>query len=103
MNVPLGFELEKNKVCRLKKALYGLKQSLGAWFDRFARVMKALGYKQSQGDRILFFKHFVSRGVTTLLVYVDDIVVTGDDLQGMQTLKMCLLQEFKIKELGKLK
>ena len=47
MKVPLGFELEKNKVCRLKKALYGLKWSPKAWFGRFARVMKALGYKQS--------------------------------------------------------
>ena len=34
---------------------------------------------------------------------MDDIVVTGDDLQGMEALKRCLLQEFEIKELGKLK
>ena len=47
MEVPPRFELEKNKVCRLKKTLYGLKQSPKPWFGRFARVMKALGYKQS--------------------------------------------------------
>ena len=51
----------------------------------------------------MFFKHFVSRGVTTLLVYVDNIVVTGDDLQGIEALKRSLLQEFEIKELGRLK
>ena len=48
MNVPSGFEGNiGNKVCKLKKALYGLKQSPRAWFVRFAKVMKELGYKQS--------------------------------------------------------
>ena len=64
--------------------------------------MKALGYKQSQGYHTLLVKHSTS-GVTALLVYVDDIVVTGDDLQGMEALKRCLLQEFEIKELNKVK
>ena len=41
--------------------------------------MKALGYKQCQGHHTLFIIHSTSRGVTILLVYVDDIVVTGDD------------------------
>ena len=46
MNIPLGFEGNtSNKVCKLKKALYGLKQSPGAWFGRFAKVMKEFGYK----------------------------------------------------------
>ena len=51
----------------------------------------------------MFVKHFALGGVTTLLVYVDNIVVTGDDLQGIEALKRCLLQEFEIKELGRLK
>ena len=88
---------------KLKKALYGLKQSPRTWFGRFARVMEALGYKQSEDDHILFVKHFALGGLTPLLVYVDDIVVTGDHMQGMEALKRCLLQEFEIKELGRLK
>ena len=78
MEIPpgFGFNLEGNKVCKLKKALYGLKQSLRAWFGPFAKVMTTMGYKQSQADHTLFVKHSASRGVTTLLVYVDDIVVT---------------------------
>ena len=51
----------------------------------------------------MFVKHFSLGGVTTLLVYVDNIVVTGDELQGIKALKRCLLQEFEIKELGRLK
>ena len=46
MEVPLGFKDERasGKVCKLKKAIYGLKQSRRAWFDRFTRFVKSLGY-----------------------------------------------------------
>lgn len=104
MDVPPGFGSNTGQVvCRLKKALYGLKQSPRAWFGRFAKVMLNLGYKQSQGDHTLFVKHSALGGVTALLVYVDDIIVTGDDLEGMGNLKQCLVKEFEVKELGKLK
>ena len=79
MSIPPRFSRsDGNKVCRLK-ALYGLKQSPRAWFGRFAKVMIANGYKQSQGDHTLFMKHSISRGVTALIVYVDDIIVTVNE------------------------
>ena len=88
MSIPPGFSgVDTNKVCRLKKALYGLKQSPCAGFGRFAKVMIASGYKQSQGDHTLFIKHSVSRGVTVLNVYVDDIIVTGNDEVEKEALK----------------
>ena len=81
MEISLGFggNLATNKVCKLRKALYGLKQSPRAWFGRFAKVMITMGYKQSQGDHTLFIKHSDSGGVTALLVYVDDIIVTRNN------------------------
>ncbi|RVW62074.1 Copia protein [Vitis vinifera] len=104
MNIPLGFEENTgNKVCKLKKALYGLKQSPRAWFRRFAKIMKESGYKQSQGDHTLFIKHSATRGVTALLVYVDDIIVTGNDEREKHEVKQRLATKFEIKELGKLK
>jgi len=103
MEVPPAFESKKGMVCRLKKALYGLKQSPRAWFGRFTKVMIKLGYRQSQGDHTLFIRHSKTGKVTALLVYVDDIIVTGDDSEEMQSLKKCLFKEFDIKELGKLK
>ena len=104
MNIPPGFEGNiGNKVCKLKKALYGLKQSPRAWFGRFAKVMKEFGYKQSQGYHTLFIKHSAAGGVTALLVYVDDIIVTGNDEREKHDMKQRLVKEFEIKELGKLK
>ena len=41
--------------------------------------MKESRYKQSQGDHTLFIKHSAAEGVTALLVYVNDIIVTGND------------------------
>ena len=104
MNIPLGFEGNTgNKVCKLNKALYGLKQSPRTWFERFAKVMKEFGYKQSQGDHNLFIKLSVAGGVTALLVYVDDIIVTGNDEREKHDVKQRLAKKFEIKELGKLK
>ncbi|KAL5571449.1 hypothetical protein UlMin_021046 [Ulmus minor] len=61
------------------------------------------GYKQSQGDHTLFIKHSQDGKVTVLLVYVDDIIITGDNEIERERLKECLTKEFDIKEWGRLK
>ena len=90
------------KVCKQKKTLYRLKQSPRARFKGFAKVIKNKGNKQSQGDHTLLIKHSNLRGVTTLLVYVDNTMTRNDELER-QTLRQCLTKEFEIKELGRLK
>ena len=65
--------------------------------------MVRMGYRQSQGDHTLFIKHSSSGGVTILLVYVDDIIVTGNDIEGINFLRTQLMKEFSIKDLGRLK
>jgi restriction endonuclease Mrr len=82
METPLGLEdlSSVGKVCKLvKAALYGLKQSPRAWSKWFSRAMQRFGYKQSQTDHTLFIKHSTQGKVTALIVYVDDIVLTGND------------------------
>ena len=49
--------------------------------------MKEFGYRQSQGDHTLFIKHSAARGGIVLLVYVDDIIVTGNDERGKHEVK----------------
>ena len=65
--------------------------------------MITMGYRQSQGDHTLFIKHSSSGKLTALLVYVDDIIVTGNDDKERQVLNQCLAKEFEIKALGRLK
>jgi hypothetical protein len=68
--------------------LYGLKQLPRAWFGRFTEAMKRIGYHQGNSDHTLFIKRKNER-VTLLIIYVDDMIVTGDDAD-----KIKRLQEF---------
>jgi len=72
-------------VCKLQRALYGLKQSPHAWFGRFSSAMRKYGFQQSNSDHTLFLKHRLGK-VTTLIVYVDDMIVTGDDVEEISRL-----------------
>ncbi|RVW33059.1 SART-1 family protein DOT2 [Vitis vinifera] len=71
--------------------------------SRFKNPTQTLGMKSRQGDHTLFIKHSATGGVTALLVYVDDIIVTGNDEREKHEVKQRLATEFEIKELGKLK
>ena len=71
------------------------KKSPRAWFERFAKVVKESRNKQSQGDHTLFIKHSTAGGVTVLLVYVDDIIVTGNDEREKHEVKHRLAIEFE--------
>ena len=95
------FEVEK--VGRLKKSPYGLKQSPRAWFDRFSKPVRSHGYSQSQADHTLFCNHSRDGKLANLIVYVDDIILTGDNLVELERLKNFLAREFEIKDLGTLR
>ena len=104
MEPPPGFteEFQDGEICQLKKTLYGLKQSPRAWFGRFTEVMKKYGYKQSISDHTLFLKK-KDGNITCLIIYVDDMIITGDDTDEIAELKKNLFQEFEMKDLGLLK
>ncbi|RVW24667.1 Retrovirus-related Pol polyprotein from transposon TNT 1-94 [Vitis vinifera] len=105
MDLPPGCmvsEKQCQKVCKLKKSLYGLKQSPRAWFGRFTKSMRAFGYRQSNSDHTLFLKKQHGK-ITTLIVYVDDMVVTGNDPEERKALQNYLSREFEMKDLGPLK
>lgn len=104
MEEPPRFTSElRTNVCRWKKALCGLKQSHCAWFGRFDNAMKSMGFRQSQGDHTFFINKSRFNRITILIVYIDDIIVTRDDLEEIQKLKKKLVEEFEVKDLGKLK
>lgn len=104
MDPPPGFEgMYKSKVCRLRRSLYGLKQSPRAWFERFTQFVKKQGYVQGQVDHAMFTRHSLEGKTTVLIVYVDDIILIGDDMVEIKNLKERLASEFEIKDLGPLK
>ena len=105
MDLPPGFENEYDieKVCKPKRSLYGLKQSPRAWFDRFTKFVRSFGYLQSQADNTMFFKHFTDGSVVIVIVYVDDIILTGSNVIEMENLKKVLTREFEMKDLGHLR
>ncbi|KAM0022126.1 putative RNA-directed DNA polymerase [Helianthus debilis subsp. tardiflorus] len=104
MEQPPGFivEEEASKVCRLRRSLYGLKQSPRAWFGRFSSVMGEFGMVRSAYDHSVFFRHHQDRRII-LVVYVDDIIITGDDEVGITKLKQFLQSQFQISDLGRLR
>jgi IS30 family transposase len=105
MQIPSGLESPgtANMVCRLRKSLYGLKQSPRAWFDRLTKVVKQDGFVQCQTDHTMFVKHSLDGKIALFIVYVDDIVITGDDDEQVNQLKKLLAKEFEVKDLGQLK
>ena len=95
-------EVHCRKMCKLKKSLYELKQSPRAWFGRFTKSMRSFGYHQSNSDHTLFLKKQHGK-ITALIVYVDDMVVTGNDSDERKVLQSYLSSEFEMKDLGHLK
>ena len=99
---PPGVAHSSGQVCRLKKALYGLKQAPRAWFEKFSLVVTSLGFSPSHHDSALFVKS-TSTGRIILSLYVDDMIITGDDIDGIAALKIELARQFDMKDLGSLR
>ena len=101
MQPPPGLSVESNKVCHLRRALYDLKQAPRVWFAKFSSTISRLSYMASHYDSALFIRR-TDKGTILLLLYVDDMIITGDDLNGIQELKVFLNQQFEMKDLGHL-
>jgi hypothetical protein len=88
-------------VCHLRRSLYGLKQAPRAWFESFASVMTVVGFSPSAHDPTLFV-HTSPQGWTLLLLYVDDMIITGDDSEYIAFFKAHLHEQFLMTDLGPL-
>ena len=86
---------EIGKVCHLQKSLYGLKQSPRTWFGKFNQAIEEFGMQKSKSDHSVCYKNF-SSGIILLVVYVDDIVITGSDFKGISSLKSFIHSQFHI-------
>ena len=88
-------------MCKLRKALYGLRQAPRAWYGKIAEFLTHCGYSVTSADSSLFVKAKGGR-TAIVLVYVDDLIITGDcEEENLQT-KKNLSVRFQMKELGQL-
>ena len=88
-------------ICKLRKAIYGLKQAPRAWYQELKQFLLTTGFHNSLADISLFiFKQHAS--LIYLLVYVDDIIVTGNDEAAVNQFISCLATRFSLKDLGPL-
>ena len=103
MKLPPGFRhSHPNKVCRLRKSLYGLKQAPCCWFKKLSDALLKFGFIQSYDDYSLFCNS--SKGIQLcVLIYVDDLLLSGNNSRMVQKFKEYLSKCFSMKDLGKLK
>ena len=100
MKPPEGYtKALPGQVCKLNKSLYGLKQASRQWNQELSKFLSSLGYVQSKHDYSLFVKA-KGESYTMALVYVDDILLTGNCPQEIADTKMALDKKFTIKDLG---
>jgi hypothetical protein len=97
-----GVSHDSGYVCKLKKTLYGLKQAPRAWFEKFSVVISSLGFVSSSHDSTLFIKS-TDAGRIILSLYVYDMIITGDDIDGISVLKTELAKQFEMKDLSYLR
>jgi hypothetical protein len=102
MQPPPWYSVPDGMVCHLRRSLYGLKQAPRAWFERFASVVTAAGISPSAHDPALFI-HISPRGRTLLLLYVHDMIITGDDSEYIAFVKAHLRDQFLMTNLGSLR
>lgn len=93
------FTSKPNQICKLLKSTYGLKQSSRQWFAHLSISLLSKGYLQLASHHSLFIKKSYS-SFTTILIYVDDLIIAGNDLHELSQIKQFLHNCFKIKDLG---
>ncbi len=101
MAQPDGF-IEKSqvgKVCELQKSIYGLKQASRSWNIRFDETVKTYGFTQLM-DEPCVYKLIHEGKVVFLVLYVDDILLIGNDVGRLTEIKIWLAKQFDMKDLG---
>ena len=101
MQQPQGYEVkgEENLVFSLKKSLYGLKKDPRQWYLKFNRFMTEQGYGRCHFDHCVYFKRLENGYYIIFLLYVDDMLVSGSNVQDIYVLKKKLSNSFAMKDL----
>ena len=98
---PEGFVNPKgaNKICKLQRSINGLVQASRSWNIRFDEMIKAFGFMQTYGEACVY-KKVSGSSVAFLILYVDDILLIGNDTEFLNSIKGYLNMNFSMKDLG---
>ena len=101
MMQPEGFvaKNQEHMVCKLKRFIYGLKQASRSWNIRFDQAIKSFGFEQNLNEPCMY-KRDRDKVVMFLVLYVDDILLIGNDVGVMLSVKVWLSSQFDMKDLG---
>ena len=91
--------MDSKKVCKLHKSIYVLKQASRSWNIRFNEAIKSYGFIHNE-DEPCVYKKISGSIIVFLILYVDDILIIGNDIPTLQTVKIWLSNQFSMKDLG---
>ncbi|KAL0413293.1 UNVERIFIED_CONTAM: Retrovirus-related Pol polyprotein from transposon TNT 1-94 [Sesamum radiatum] len=90
---------EEQKVCRLERSIYGLKQASRSWNTCFDEVIRGYDFIMNNYDSCVY-KKISGSSVTYLVLYVDDILLIGNDVKILGDIKPWLSTQFSMKDMG---
>nr|ABA97705.1 retrotransposon protein, putative, Ty1-copia subclass [Oryza sativa Japonica Group] len=101
MTQPKGFvdPQSAKKICKLQKSIYGLKKASRSWNIRFDKVVKALGFVKNEEEPCVY-KKISGSALVFLILYVDEILLIGNDIPMLESVKTSLKNSFLMKDLG---
>ena len=86
-------------VCKLKTSIYELKQASRSWNIRFNQAIKSFGFEQNLDELCVYNRH-QDKVVIFLILYANDILLIGNDVGVMSSVKIWLSSQFDMKDLG---
>jgi hypothetical protein len=101
LTIAKGFNQRPHYVYRLNKAIYGLKRAPRAWYSTLRGAILEFGFMNSRADSSLFIYKTTS-ATCYFLEYVDDLVITGNDLIFVSSIIDQLSIRFSVKDMGQL-
>ncbi|KAL0433470.1 UNVERIFIED_CONTAM: Retrovirus-related Pol polyprotein from transposon TNT 1-94 [Sesamum latifolium] len=101
MDQPEGFTAvgEEQKVCHLQRSIYGLKQASRSWNTYFDEVIRGYDFIKNDYDPCIY-KKFSGSSVAYHVLYVDDILLIGNDVKMLGDIKVWLSTQFSMKDMG---
>ena len=90
---------QPQKVCKFLRSIYGLKQASRSWNLHFDETIKTYGFEQNVNEPCVY-KYIKEKKVVFLVLYVNDILLIGNDVETLSNVKKWLAEQFQMKDLG---